>query len=423
MKVDEQIEWGNRLHVFSSWGSFSQPESGMYSYICHKYGLPFKSYNENKNFDELCEEAIESLNEKEIVDPCFDYIFIDESQDFGEKFFELCGKICKVTVYIAGDIFQNIFDANINMEVEPTYLLNKCYRTDPKTLMFAHAVGMGLYEEHPINWLEDTEWGFCGYTYERKPLEFRLSRSPLRRFEDLNATNTIRLLACANDNCCEKVLSCINTIKSENKSVQAEDIAIIILAKYRTLCSIADNIEFELYNQYKWESSKGYETKEKKPDKVYISNINNIKGLEFPFIICVVPGIVSDNIKYRNSIYMALTRSFLTSYFIVGSGNEEFINIYQKAIIDITQHGAMLLKEPSEEEKQRMASKIQITLETQKRSLSEILDELFTLEYPKLSKESRELVNDTLTKISKHWTEKQICKKAQAFIEEVLEGE
>ncbi|MEA4836284.1 MAG: AAA family ATPase [Anaeromusa sp.] len=386
MKVDEQIEWGSRLHVFSSWGSYSEPESGMYSYICNKYKLPFRNYGENRNFDELCKLALEKLNQMEDFSPCFDYIFIDESQDFSDNFFELCKKSCKKTVYIAGDIFQNIFDADIKTDVQPTYLLNKCYRTDPKTLMFAHAVGMGLYEKHPLNWLEDTGWEFCGYSYERINNSFKLSRSPLRRFEDLNATNTIRLLPCDSESYCGEILSCIKSIKDENANVQADDIAVIILGNYRNMSKIADTIEFELYDKYKWKSSKGYETKVKESGRVYISNINNIKGLEFPFVICVVPGSISDDIKYRNSIYMALTRSFLTSYFIVDYNNEEFISTYQGAITDITNYGYMTLNEPSEEEKKQMALKIKITLTNQKRSLSDILEELYKVEYPNLRK-------------------------------------
>lgn len=35
----------------------------------------------------------------------FDYTLIDESQDFTASFFELCSKVTRHTVYMAGDIF------------------------------------------------------------------------------------------------------------------------------------------------------------------------------------------------------------------------------------------------------------------------------------------------------------------------------
>lgn len=55
----------------------------------------------------------------------------------------------------------------------------------------------------------------------------------------------------------------------------------------------------------------------KKKDTLFISNRNNVKGLEFPFVICFMQGKLTDNLQTRNSIYMMLTRSFITSYFIV----------------------------------------------------------------------------------------------------------
>ena len=185
MKVSEQIEWNTRLHVFSSWGRKFDPESGLISFISSKYNTTYKTYGECKDFEYLCKSIKEELNEQESFSPCFDYLFIDESQDFGEEFLLLCEKITRKKVYVAGDIFQNIFDSvSDRKDIKIDFLLNKCYRTDPKTLMFAHSVGMGLYESPKINWLNDDDWEKCGYTLERKEEGLiRLSRKPLRRFE------------------------------------------------------------------------------------------------------------------------------------------------------------------------------------------------------------------------------------------------
>ncbi|EKA2015785.1 description family protein, partial [Salmonella enterica] len=57
-------------------------------------------------------------------------------------------------LYVAGDVFQNIFmpiSDNVN---RADIVLKKCYRTDPKNLMFSHALGMGLYEEPVLRWLK-----------------------------------------------------------------------------------------------------------------------------------------------------------------------------------------------------------------------------------------------------------------------------
>ena len=40
----------------------------------------------------------------------FDYMLVDECQDFPESFFELCDLVVRNQVYLAGDIFQSIFE-------------------------------------------------------------------------------------------------------------------------------------------------------------------------------------------------------------------------------------------------------------------------------------------------------------------------
>ena len=422
MRVDEQIDWDSRLFVFSSWGSEHDSASGLYSYICNKYHIPFSKFRDNHNFDTVCKNALNELTEIKDFEPCFDYIFIDESQDFKEGFFDLCKKVTRKTVYIAGDIFQNIYDTTFDMDVKPNFLLNKCYRTDPKTLMFAHAVGMGLYETPQLNWMDDNAWSSCGYTLVKNEEKgtVSLSRKPLRRFEDIDATNTIRLSMSSEDKYAGEVLNAITEIKKENPNVLPEDIAVIILGSYSALCSIADKIVTSLFSEFNWKASKGYETKEKAPDKVYISNVNNIKGLEFPFVICVIPRGITNNILSRNSIYMALTRSFLTSYFIVDEENLDFYKTYSEAIEKITSNGVMEVHEPTSEERKEMTTKIHITLSEKRKTFEQIMSDFFEEEYPNMKKELRKLVEETIRKIASKDSEAEIKQRARKFIEEVI---
>ena len=103
-----------------------------------------------------------------------------------KRFLKLCEKVTKKQVYIAGDIFQSIYYYNENTEIKPDFLLNRVYRTDPKTLMFAHAIGFGILERPVIRWLSDEEWEACGYTIEKEGEYYSLSREPLRRFENID---------------------------------------------------------------------------------------------------------------------------------------------------------------------------------------------------------------------------------------------
>lgn len=87
LKVEEQIKWDERLWVMPSWGSRGQPNTGVYSYICSNYKLEFHSYSYQWQFDAVCKLAIEELQAKGGIEPCFDYVLIDESQDFPQSFF------------------------------------------------------------------------------------------------------------------------------------------------------------------------------------------------------------------------------------------------------------------------------------------------------------------------------------------------
>lgn len=388
MKVEEQIKWDERLWVMSSWGSKGQPNTGLYSYICSYYNLDFHSFSFQWQFDDVCKYAINQLRESYDILPCFDYILIDESQDFPQSFFELCETVTKHTVYIAGDIFQDIYEKTIDQPVRSDYLLNKCYRTDPKTLMFAHAVGMGLYEIPVLRWLDDSEWSACGYNIQRLGHKFILSRIPLRRFEDLDTESipSIEVISSDNKNMENTIIDIIDSIQVNHPTVHPSDIAVVFLEGCNANYALADSLSMTIYKKYSWNSVKGYETKDSTRDALFISNRNNIKGLEFPFVICLVRGQITDNIFLRNTLYMMLTRSFITSYFIISSedANKEFIDIYNKAAKSISSSGIMCLREPPDSEKEQQNQKISIAVTKNERSFREIIEDVFE-RYPSLT--------------------------------------
>ena len=85
-----------------------------------------------------------------------------------------------------------------------------------------------------------------------------------------------------------------------------------------------------------------------------------VKGLEFPFVICITQQRITDNIQKRNSLYMMLTRSFITTYFLVSSKNnsQELIDLYQNGITKIKHDEELILEEPNDKEKQRLRNAI-----------------------------------------------------------------
>lgn len=379
MKVEEQIKWNEKLWVMSSWGSKSNQDSGVYSYICNYYNIVFERYSYYTSFDVVCRRALENLqNIKDFV-PCFDYILIDESQDFSESFFELCAKVTKKCVYIAGDIFQNVFESRELTKVEPQFLLNKCYRTDPKTLMSAHAIGMGLFEKkHKLRWLEDRAWNDCGYDIKRNNGYCDLYRKPLRRFEDLGDVNlsSLVIMPTEREKYFEQIMETIKRIVDENPTVEADDIGIIFLENQNANYDIANQLEVEINKLYGWNVNIGYETKEKKSGTLFISNRNNVKGLEFPFVIAFMQDNLSDDLQMRNSIYMILTRSFITSYFVLPNDDSDSLKEIMNGVKEVNRRGYLHIEEPSEEEKRGLNNAI-IDRTNMYKSQREIVDEIF----------------------------------------------
>ncbi|PFE70783.1 hypothetical protein CN316_11445 [Bacillus cereus] len=351
MKVEEQIKWGERLWIMHSWGSrLDKNNVGLYSFICNTYGIPFMGLKEG-SFDMACRQAISMLKEEPKIEPIFDYVLIDESQDFQESFFELCELVTSDTVYVAGDIFQNIFQANTS-ESQPDFLLNKCYRTDPRTLMFAHSIGFGVFENQGIRQLTDEQWDACGYQIEQKlNRKYTLSRARLRKFNDLEEAEieSAKIIVTENYDCTNDVINVIEQIKKEHPSVSPEDIAVITIDNGNDTYDLMDSIALRISTVFQWQSNKLYDTKSVRNDAISLSNINNIKGLEFPFVICLSAKRIGHHVRKRNALYMTLTRSFITSYLIINqSNNEEVIEKLQTGLTSINENNKLIFEEPRE---------------------------------------------------------------------------
>lgn len=383
MKVEEQIKWGERLWIMHSWGSKNDPNNvGMYSLICKRYGIPFQGLMQG-SFDSACREAINYLsNIKEDIHPIFDYVLIDESQDFQESFFELCELVTSKTVYVAGDIFQNIFQANTS-DSSPDFLLNKCYRTDPRTLMFAHAVGFGLFEEKGIRKLTNKQWEACGYNVEKDTDdEMVLTRDPLRKFTDIDykEIDSIKLIEYDNQNQEQrfgnKLIGIIEEIKEQNPTVGPDDIAIVVLDKGNKYFDLMGQIGVHVGAHFDWKVNTLYNSKNLKKNTLSISNINNIKGLEFPFVICISHERIGENVRKRNSLYMTLTRSFITSYlFISKANNEDFIKTVSEGLNNIKVSNKLIFNKPKQ-----YIDQAELTLDVNDISVSQrdIVDEIFS---------------------------------------------
>jgi len=374
MRVEKQIDWNNLLCVHA-WGNTQFPYSGAYRYITNFYGLSFHTYSKIFNFDKVCQKALSELNNLVISEFAFDYIFIDESQDFPDSFIKLCEKVCAHTIFVAGDVFQNIFENKDSEYVEASFILKKCYRTDPRTLMFSHGLGLGVFENTPIMSLKNADWISCGYSVENiGDNNIRLTRAPARRFEDLQAENVPSIfINVINENfvdqAANEVLQIIETLRKENPSLKPEDIGVICLDYGQYVYGLIDTICHKINRNLNWSANNAVVTKQKEPNSVFVSNVNNVKGLEFPFVICISYNVV-DSESYRNSLYMTLTRSFLQTYFIMSNYDQEMINIMQARVNEINENNSVIIKESNE----TIKNKIKLTNDDWGMSLDEFID-------------------------------------------------
>ena len=354
MRVERQIDWDNKLFCFHSWGSTRFPYSGMYRFICHKYNIPFGTF-QSGSFDFLCQKAIneiKNISKLGAHEFIFDYVFIDESQDFGEKFLELCELVTERKIFVAGDVFQNIFrpiDASVS---RADLVLKKCYRTDPRNLMFSHALGMGLYESPVLRWLNVSEWNACGYNYREEGDRAIISRDPLRRFEDVpdSFKSTLLHKVLKKETIAESILRIVEDIRSRHETLEQGDIAVLFLDKQNYIYDVIPELNRIITDRFGWQVNISFETKTSDATKFFISNINNAKGLEFPFVICFAMDL-NRNPSFRNALYTMMARSFLESHLIIGNSTDVTLNEKLKTgLACINDNGYMDIRIPTEHE-------------------------------------------------------------------------
>ncbi|HCX2603548.1 TPA: DEAD/DEAH box helicase [Staphylococcus aureus] len=356
MRVSERSDINERIKVMRSWGSLNDSNSGLYSYICNYYGLEFINYASSgrDEFDGVCKKALSEISKIENFKPCFDYILVDEAQDFTDSFFELCELVSSKQVIIASDIFQKIYDRQSESTRQPDFTLNKVYRTDPKNFMFSQFLGFGIKEKPIINWLSDEAWKITGYTVKKIMVNdkesYEFSRNPINRFKDFEAElEPTKLIYCEdNYKILHNIKDIIDKLRCDFPNITPEDIGIVFISQNRKGYNLANMISSMIEREYDWETQKIYESKYKnrQRDKVFISNQNNVKGLEFSFLIGIVLDKITDNIDIRNTLYMMMTRSFLTSYLLLDNLNNVIVEKYGPLLNEIIINDKAVIEKP-----------------------------------------------------------------------------
>lgn len=219
--------------------------------------------------------------------------------------------------------------------------------------MFSHALGMGLYEQPVLRWLKPHEWEACGYNYTvQKNNRAIVNRDPLRRFEDMpddfssTYIHTIR----NRESISLSIFEVIQEIIGRHETIAEGDIAVIFLDSQKYIYDAISQLKSLVAARLGWKANVSFETKRSDPDRFFISNINNAKGLEFPFVICFSLDLHRTR-TFRNALYTMMARSFLESHLVVNElYNAELVKVLNDGLDCINTNGYMDIRIPPDDE-------------------------------------------------------------------------
>jgi len=243
----------NKIDILHGWGGISR--KGFYSDVCSKVNYVPKTLNEAKlqkslgedAFEFVCKDLLEFITSNQLHTDFFDYIFVDEAQDFNLEFFRLARKSLTSSgkLIYAYDELQSLNDDNAMPTKSDIFGEEECidinlttsYRAPVEILTTAHALGLGIYRkvddgEIPfVNILRDKEvWLDIGYQVLEGRLDYGQHVVLSRREKRLENEKLITTSAYENDVEQYKELSqiIINLLKRED--IIPEDILIIDLS-------------------------------------------------------------------------------------------------------------------------------------------------------------------------------------------------
>ncbi|MDP0520287.1 ATP-binding domain-containing protein [Serratia marcescens] len=235
---EDGIDW-KKIDIIHAWGGTST--KGLYYEACLAHNIPYHDLTGSKSIRKPDEESFQAvcrdfLENKTKDIKLYDFILVDEAQDFSSEFLQICYSLLdenKRLVY-AYDELQSLSDRSMPspediwgadengkpivtfQSKEQDVTLDICYRNPGVILSSAHALGFGIYH-NPMIQMFDYEglWEEIGY----EVLDGKLaegSRVVLSRTQKSSPS----LLSGHNS-----IDEIINFVSFENKKTQSEWIA------------------------------------------------------------------------------------------------------------------------------------------------------------------------------------------------------
>lgn len=347
-----------KINIMHCWGG--KYNEGFYSKLCRESNNTPITYSIGLSLESISENLLDSVKYNLNI---YDYVFLDEAQDFGINFFHLALKSLKENgkLIYAYDEMQTLGDNKKSVPTKSEIFGNQdckdidlrtCYRTPKEILVTAHALGLGIYrdvEDPIVNMIEDIKvWESIGYEVVDGKLKYgsyvKLDRKQI--YSNL-ISDPIRFKKFSNSN--EQYKYITNEIKSliENEEVLAEDVLIIDLdekniksnsSKFKEIfyTSLGENENF--FNNGEWINSINVVDKDnpklfKLENTIAYTTIYRAKGNEANIVFILNSDAISSlESTSRNSLFTAMTRSKFLVYILDSNSSTKYDEEIQKVI-------------------------------------------------------------------------------------------
>jgi superfamily I DNA and RNA helicase len=346
---DESPDW-DKLHVMHGWGGVNRP--GVYSEVCRRSGevpmaLPSaRSVDPTWPFRACCKSALQ-FN----VKPTYDYILVDEAQDFPREFFQLLFKLATEDKRIcwAYDELQSLSstevpsptelfgtDAHgaplISLEgedyeggIEKDFVLHRSYRCPQEVLMLAHGIGLGIHSPRgPVQMLTNkTSWTSIGYEVTEGDLKtgentviLRPPQNSPNRIHQIYTGEQNVIVVNAFENRVQEIEWVADRIEKDinEEGVRPDQIVVISLTNYAAKKYLT-SLQEDLMKRSISSIIPGLvnDTAEfAEPGLVTLSTIYRAKGNEAPIVYIISFDSLyeyTEEIERRNQAFTALSRS------------------------------------------------------------------------------------------------------------------
>lgn len=353
----------SKIHIVHAWGG--KARAGFYSSLCENNKIEPVTYGAVKYKDNPFEYICADLDNKTLNQDIsfYDYVLVDEAQDFGINFFKLARRSLKEygKLIYAYDELQSLTEESSIPSKSEIFGDDECvdinlkisYRTPVEILVTAHAIGLGIYrevkpDENPVvNIIEDVDtWTAIGYETSDGTSLVPGEYVKLKRNEPLMQNSNELIITEKFRDEQEQFKKIAQTIIEliRHEDVLPEDILIIDMAssdvkdnfeKFRKIFFDESHVVYDTIDKIKIVNSnvnlvdKNDPISFRKKDSIPYTTIYRAKGNEANIVFVINSHVMSSAKSVtRNSIFTAATRARYSVYI---TGLEE-IETYIKEV-------------------------------------------------------------------------------------------